>query len=148
MAPGISVAATSRGRERRSRLLDDAYGGWDDDFVALPHDEWVARMTGDDGFDPEFWLLAERGGELVACALHWKPSQQRGWVKDLVVRADERGAGLAKALLQRASGATRGRRCAQVGLKVDRGNPTGAVQLYERVGFVTDRRYEIWLKRL
>jgi ribosomal protein S18 acetylase RimI-like enzyme len=35
-----------------------------------------------------------------------------------------------------------------VGLKVDADNPTGAPRLYERVGFVTDRRYGIWAKRL
>ena len=80
-------------------LLDDAYGGWDDDYVVLPHDEWVARITGDEGFDPDLFLLAERDGDLVACALHWKPLQQRAWVKDLVVRTDARGGGLAKALL-------------------------------------------------
>ena len=39
-------------------------------------------------------------------------------------------------------------RAAQVGLKVDATNQTGAPQLYERLGFVIDRRYEIWLKRL
>ena len=35
-----------------------------------------------------------------------------------------------------------------VGLKVDADNPTGAPQLYERVGFVIDRRYTIWSKAL
>jgi GNAT superfamily N-acetyltransferase len=129
-------------------LLDDAYGGWDDDFIVLPHDDWLARMTGDDDFDPAFWLLAGREGELVGCALNWKPFQQRGWVKDLVVRADERGAGLATALLHEGFRRSAALGATQVGLKVVAGNPTGAVQLYERVGFATDRRYQISLKRL
>lgn len=129
-------------------LLDDGYGGWDDDFVGLSHDEWVDQMTGDDDFDPDFWLLAERGDELVGCALNWRPFQQRGWVKDLVVRADERGNGLAKALLHETFRRSAAVGAARVGLKVVGANPTGAVQLYERVGFVTDTRYDIWLKRL
>jgi mycothiol synthase len=129
-------------------LLDDGYGGWDNDFVELTHDDWVSRMTGDDEFDPGFWLLAERDGELVGCALNWKPLQRRGWVKDLVVRADERGAGLAKALLYEGFRRSAAAGASQVGLKVVAANPTGAVELYERVGFVTDRRYQIWVKRL
>ena len=35
-----------------------------------------------------------------------------------------------------------------VGLKVDATNPTGAVALYEQLGFATDRRYGIWSKPL
>ena len=34
------------------------------------------------------------------------------------------------------------------GFKVDADNPTGAPQLYQRVGFVVDRRYAIWSKKL
>ena len=146
---GVSVRAYGAAdSERVHAFLDEAYAGWDREYVVLPHGEWVAFMTDHDEFDPAFWFLAERDGELVACALHWKPSQASGWVKDLVVRSNERGSGLGKALLRH--GFLEYARCgtARVGLKVDASNPTGAPQLYERVGFVTDRRYEIWLKRL
>lgn len=146
---GVGVRAYEAADAARVHaFLDDAYAGWDAEYVLLPHDEWVAFMTAHDDFDPDFWFLAERDGELVGCALHWKPFQERGWVKDLVVHVDERGAGLGKALLQHGFREYAGRGAAQVGLKVDATNPTGAPQLYERVGFVTDRRYEIWLKRL
>ena len=69
-------------------------------------------------------------------------------MKDLAVRVDQRGAGLGKALLHHGFREYAARGATRVGLKVDAENPTGAPQLYERVGFVTDRRYEIWLKRL
>ena len=52
-------------------LLDEAYSGWDDAYAVRAHDEWERWMTGHDEFDPELWLLVERDGELVACALHW-----------------------------------------------------------------------------
>ena len=93
-------------------LLDEAYAGWDRDYVARDHDAWLAVMTEHDDFDPSVWFVVERDGELVACALHWKVHQGRGWVKDIVVRESERGNGLGKALLQHAFNtyANRGRR--------------------------------------
>jgi ribosomal protein S18 acetylase RimI-like enzyme len=134
--------------ERVHALLDEGYGGWDRDYVRRPHTDWLAFMTAHDDFDPAMWFLVERDGELVACALHWREFQQRGWVKDIVVREDERGNGLAKALLQHAFRAYAERGATRVGLKVDSTNPTGAPRLYERAGFVTDQRYGIWIKRL
>jgi mycothiol synthase len=148
-AAGVAVRAyTDADGERVHALLDEAYGAWDTSYVPLAHDEWLAFMTDHDEFDPALWLLAERDGELVACALHWKEQRGRGWVKDIVVRATERGAGLGKALLHEAFRTYANRGAERVGLKVDATNPTGALQLYERVGFVTDRRFGTWVKRL
>ena len=126
------------------RLLDEAYLSWDEGYVPMAEDDWARWMTEDADFDPAVWWLAEEGGELVGCALHWRT----GWVKDLVVRSSHRGRGLGKALLLHAFAEFARRGIARVGLKVDAANPTGAVQLYERLGFVADRREEIralWL---
>jgi ribosomal protein S18 acetylase RimI-like enzyme len=119
-------------------LLDDAYAAWDAEYVPREYGEWERWMTDHDEFDPGLWFLVERDGELVACALLWKVDGGRGWVKDLVVREDQRGRGLATALLHHAFGAYQCRGAERVGLKVDSRNPTGAPQLYERVGFVAD----------
>jgi ribosomal protein S18 acetylase RimI-like enzyme len=121
-------------------LLDEAYRGWDTHHVPLSHADWVPLMTGDIEFDPTVWWLAERDGELVGCALWWSS----GWLKDIAVRESNRGCGLGRALVRHgfAEFARRGRR--RVGLKVDASNPTGARQLYERLGFVTERREQIW----
>jgi|SRR3954447_3615943 mycothiol synthase len=129
-------------------LLDEAYAGWDRDYVAREHDAWLTFMTDHDEFDPSVWFLVERDGDLVACALHWKVHNGRGWVKDIVVRESERGRGLGKALLHHAFRTYAEQGASSVGLKVDSTNPTGAPQLYERAGFVTDQRYGIWIKRL
>jgi ribosomal protein S18 acetylase RimI-like enzyme len=60
------------------------------------------------------------------------------------VRDSERGRGLGAALVSTGltEFARRGKR--RVGLKVDAGNPTGATRLYERLGFVTERREAVW----
>jgi ribosomal protein S18 acetylase RimI-like enzyme len=146
---GVHVRSYEKADARRVQsLLDEAYLAWDPAYSPKPHEDWVQWMTGHDEFDPELWLLAERDGDLVACGLHWKEHQQRGWVKDLVVREDERGRGLAKALLHEAFRSYRERGATRVGLKVEATNPTGAPQLYARVGFETDRRYGTWVKEL
>ena len=146
---GISVRSyEDEDGERVHALLDLIYAGWDTTYVAVPHDEWLAFMTGHDEFDPALWFLVERDEELVGCALHWREHRSSGWVKDIVVAESERGRGLGQALLQHALWAYARRGVARVGLKVDSSNPTGALQLYARVGFVTDRRYGIWTRAL
>ena len=129
-------------------LLDEAYGGWDPNYVPLSHEGWLAFMTQHEEFDPAMWFLVENDGELVACALHWKEVQKRGWVKDIVVRESERGRGLATALLHKGFHAYAARGVERVGLKVDSTNPSGALQLYEREGFAIDQRLALWRKEL
>jgi ribosomal protein S18 acetylase RimI-like enzyme len=128
-------------------LLDRAYG-WDTTYAPRPLDDWLAFMTGHDEFDPELWFLAERDGALVACALHWREHQRRGWLKDLVVDERERGRGLGSALVRHGLRIYVERGAERVGLKVDDSNPTEAPRLYASLGFETDRRYERWSKLL
>jgi ribosomal protein S18 acetylase RimI-like enzyme len=146
---GAAVRNYGDGDSRRVHaLLDEAYAGWDRDYVARSHEGWLSFMTDHGDFDPVLWFLVERNDELVACALHWKEHDRGGWVKDIVVRERERGNGLGKALLYHGFRAYAARGVERVGLKVDSTNPTGAPQLYERVGFETDQRLGIWQKAL
>jgi mycothiol synthase len=146
---GVSVRSYTEADARAVHaLLDEAYSGWDPTYVPLSHAGWLAFMTDHAEFDPELWFLVERDGALVATALHWKEWAGRGWVKDIVVDERERGRGLGKALLRHGFQAYKARGADRVGLKVDSTNPTGAVQLYEREGFVTDQRLAMWQKQL
>ncbi len=116
-------------------LLVEAFAGNAEEVP--PFARWHPWMTGDPGFDPDVWFLAEAGGELVGACLCWS----EGWVKDLAVRPSNRGRGLGEALLRQAFAEFHRRGLTTVGLKVDADNPTGAVQLYERVGMARDRTY-------
>ena len=148
-ADGVSVRSyTDADGPAVHALLDESYAGWDHTYVPVSHAGWLAFMTEHAEFDPALWFLVERDGALVATALHWREWDGRGWVKDLVVREHERGRGLAKALLRHGFQVYKQRGADRVGLKVDSTNPTGAVQLYEREGFVTDQRLGMWEKRL
>jgi predicted N-acetyltransferase YhbS len=128
-------------------LLDDAYD-WDAHYAPQSYDRWRAHMTEHDEFDPSLWFVVERGGEIVACALHWKEHNRRGWLKDLAVHESIRGAGLGKSLVRHGLLAYAQRGVERVGLKVDEANPTGAPGLYAREGFVIDQHLEIWRKPL
>jgi ribosomal protein S18 acetylase RimI-like enzyme len=127
------------------RLLDEAYLGWDDEYVVVPHTEWLAFMTTGSDYDPGCWFLAEtQSGRLAGVCLNWST----GWVKDLAVRPEWRRRGLGEALLRHSFHELFRRGVRRIGLKVDSNNGTGAPRLYERLGFVTDRRYTMFAKRL
>jgi mycothiol synthase len=128
-------------------LLDDAYA-WDAHYAPQSYDEWHNYMTDHDEFDPTLWFIAERDGDLVACALHWKEHNRRGWLKDIAVHERLRGAGLGKSLVRHGLRAYEARGVERVGLKVDASNPTGAPALYAREGFVVDQQLEVWRKAL
>jgi ribosomal protein S18 acetylase RimI-like enzyme len=125
-------------------LLDAAYSAWDDAYVPMAHDDWLAFMTEDASFDPSCWWLADANGELAGVCLTWR----EGWIKDIATAQAWRGRGLGKALLLQALAAHRARGNSKVGLKVDDRNPTGAIQLYERCGFRVDRRFQALVKPL
>jgi GNAT superfamily N-acetyltransferase len=121
-------------------LLDEAYGAWYDHYVPQGHEDWIRWMTGDVEFDPSVWWLAERGSELVGCALYWSS----GWLKDLAVRESERRHGLGMALVNVGVAEFTRRGAGRIGAKVAADNPTGILQLCERVGFVTEGREGLW----
>ncbi len=125
-------------------LLDEAYLGWDDAYVPMTHEDWLAFMTEHDSFDPECWFLAERDGQLVGVCLNWK----EGWVKDIAVSPAARGKGLGEALLRHSFARLRERGVRRFGLKVDAWNPTGAMRLYERVGMRVVKRHLAYMKKL
>jgi ribosomal protein S18 acetylase RimI-like enzyme len=109
----------------------------------LPFDEWLPFMTGHEDFDPAFFHVAESGGDIVACALTWKPFEWKGWLKDLAVHPEHRRRGLGGAMNGVAAAAYHEAGVERMGLKVDADNPTGAPRLYQRLGYERDRVYVV-----
>ena len=147
--PVVSAGITLRLFEQRDGeavhdLLDTAYSSWDSTYRPLDLDSWLSRMTGDAEFDPAFGWVAEDDRGVVGCALFWSS----GWLKDLAVAPRARRRGIAEALLRRGLYGLAAAGIGQTGLKVDASNPTGAIPLYEKLGFVVTRREVAWALRL
>ena len=116
-------------------LLVDAYRGGGGSVP--PYEEWLPSFTGDAEFDPSACLLLfAPDARLAGAALCWSSS----YVKDIAVAEAFRRRGLGEALLRAVLALFRARGASAVELKVQSDNPSGAVELYRRLGFETVER--------
>ena len=106
-------------------------------YVPMAHDDWVEL---DDR------RLRVRPDRLVARRARRRARRLRAPLDSRLAqghrraRVRARAAGSARRSYGTGSPSSRAAGLRRVGLKVDAANPTGAVQLYERLGFVTERR--------
>jgi mycothiol synthase len=103
------------------------------------------------GYDPDLWLLAVAGGEIVGfsiCKEIDEDGGRSGYVSDLGVLPSHRGQGLGSTLLRLSFRALRRRDLERVVLDVDAENTTSALRLYRGVGLCDEPRFTIWSKPL
>lgn len=106
-------------------------------WTDVDFERWQQRPN----FDPSLWQVAwDVASEQVAgVSINAIPraanDRQRGWVDDLSVRRPWRKHGLGRALLVASLRALRERGQTEVALGVDTENLTGALRLYQAVGF-------------
>ena len=111
------------------RLLEQAYAAGGGSVPGFG--EWLPAMTGDSEFSADLWFIASSGNEIAGVALCWTSS----FVKDIAVEAAWRHHGLGTALLLHCCTVFAARGATALDLKVDSENPSGAVRLYEQLGF-------------
>lgn len=124
------------------RALHDAHmeafaGNWG--FQRRELDDWLNVTVRAPHFRPELSLLAFDGTELAGYVLTYDHADpDRCYLGQVGIRPSWRRRGLAGALLAGAldTAGVAGRK--QVTLSVDADSPTGAVGVYERVGFSTE----------
>jgi mycothiol synthase len=116
---------------------------------------WQAWFTGQRSFQPELSVLALADGAVVAYVLAYvfaSDTAATGILEadlgQIGVLPAARGRGLAKATIAAALRAAAEHDCQQVGLQVDSANVTGALGLYERLGFTTRRSQVSWSRHL
>lgn len=125
--------------------FQDHWGGFDDSEAS--YRRWVESPE----FMPELMVIAFDGDEIAAAVLNAiYPEEnealgvQRGWLDSVFTRRNWRRRGLAKALIVRSLHLLRERGMSLAVLGVDAENPSGALGLYESVGFVEVQRTRVW----
>jgi mycothiol synthase len=154
MPDGLEVRAVTMDMIRQIwdadvEAFEDHWGGFDSS------EENLQRWLEDPNFDPTMWVIAYDGDEVaggVVNAIEAEENEmlgvQRGWLHSVFTRRAWRKRGLANALISRSLVAIRDRGMDIGILGVDADNPTGALGLYERNGFVVAERSTAWRKPL
>jgi ribosomal protein S18 acetylase RimI-like enzyme len=113
------------------------------------NDEDYERWLGEPATDPGLWQVAWDGDEVAGMVLPFihaeenrRYSRRRGYTEDVCVRRPWRRRGLARALLCRSMLALRARGMTEAALGVDTENPSGALRLYESLGY---RQVQRWI---
>ena len=93
-------------------------------------------------FQPHLWQVGWAGDEIAGTVLNFidaesnaKFQRSRGWTETICVRLPWRKQGLAKALIARSMRLLQEQGMTAVALHVDTQNPSGALKLYESMGY-------------
>jgi ribosomal protein S18 acetylase RimI-like enzyme len=152
---GLRVVAFDARYDEAVRLAhQEAFA---DHWGSSPPDpeRWQHWFTGSRSFRPEVSLLALDGEEVAAYLLTYffaadaeATGVREAWVGQVGTRPAWRRRGLASLLLATALTDYREAGYQRAALGVDTENASGALGLYERLGFRVDHRSVNWLKRI
>ena len=122
-------------------VQEDAFLEWSKRERA-PFDDWLAEMTGRPGFEPwNIRVVTDPSGAVVAMA--WvQLGEEAAYIARLATQREQRGRGLAQALLVDAFAVAREHGAVRSELSTD--SRTGALGLYEKVGMVVT---STWVNR-
>jgi mycothiol synthase len=127
--------------------FQDHWGGFD------ASDEHLQRWLDNPNADLSIWVVAFDGDEVAGGIVNGiDPAQnaalglQRGWLQSVFTRRPWRRRGLATALIAASLRVLRDRGMTSAALSVDAANPSGALGLYEGLGFEVDTRASAWRK--
>ncbi len=117
-------------------------------FEPITLEDWQSWVVGTKEFRPALAYMAMDGEEIAAFAINEvRPEENRrygtnqGWVRELGTRRPWRRQGIASALLTISMRALQTAGLDYAVLGVDTENPTGALGIYERLGFEPFRRF-------
>lgn len=128
-----------------------------DHWGSVPPDpqRWAHWFTGSHAFRPDISWLVLDGTEIAAylLAYFWEADsvatgRKEAYIGQIGTRAPWRRRGLGELMLARALAGFQAEGYEQASLTVDTANPTGALGLYERVGFGADHETVTWAKPL
>jgi mycothiol synthase len=127
-------------------------------------DHWeAAERTDDDfrnlfaepGIDTSLWAVAWDGDQVAGVSMNWIEAEENervgveaGWLGNVSVRRAWRRRGVGAAIIAASLRTFRERGLEEGRLGVDAENPTGALGLYERLGFVPFSTFDSYRKAL
>jgi len=151
------------GLEVRPVTADDAKAIWLADHDAFldhwgghdPSEANFLRWRESPEFDPPIMVVAYDGDEIAGAVLNAIYPEEnaelgilRGWLDSVFTRRAWRRRGLARALIVRSLHLLREQGMEIAALGVDADNPSGALGLYESVGFAVTERMTAWRRPL
>jgi mycothiol synthase len=127
----IRVAESEEDRRAAYDVIEDAFLEWSVREKA-PYDDWIAQVVGRPRFEPWNLRIAVDDHGAVVGGLHLVIDGDTGYVAKVAVRRDQRGRGLARALLTDAFRVAREHGATRSELSTD--SRTGALDLYLGIG--------------
>jgi GNAT superfamily N-acetyltransferase len=142
------------GRERARQVWDADIEAFGDHWGGFDHsDEHLARWLAEPSTDLSLWVVAFDGDEVaggiinaIDAAENAALGLRRGWLASVFTRRRWRNRGLATALIARSLTRLHERGMTSAALGVDADNPSGALGIYERIGFEVTYRSTAWRK--
>ena len=142
--------------EQYRTIYKSAVEAFQDHWGAIGwRDEEFERWQEQSFFNPDLWQVAWDGNEVAGMILnfiHEKENREfnrkRGYTEIICVRRPWRKRGLARALLARSFKVLKEQGMTEAALGVDAENVSGALRLYESMGFRTVKRYATYRKPL
>jgi mycothiol synthase len=127
----IRVAESDADRRGAHDVIEDAFLEWTE-RDKQPYDDWLAQVVGRPRFEPWNLRIAVDAEGGVVGGLYLVVDGETGYVGKIAVRRDQRGRGLARALLTDAFRVARDHGATHSELSTD--SRTGALDLYLGIG--------------
>ena len=115
-------------------------------YIAEPWEEYE-RLQHDSSFDPSLWRVAWEGDRVIGMVLSFINKDEnaeygrlRGYTENICVRREWRKKGVARALIALSLQALKECGMTEAGLGVDAENLSGALRLYESMGYKVVRK--------
>lgn len=154
MPAGLEVRSVKEDEYRKVFTANDE--GFRDHWGHVPLTENdYQKLLESPRFNPKIWKVAWDGDEVAGMVLNFvdeKENQdnqrERGYTEEIVVQRPYRQRGLAKALIAQSIAMFRDLDMDETALSVDAENLSGALNLYEYMGYKTEKRTTVFRKPL
>lgn len=154
MPPGLEVRPVLP--EHYKIIWDASNEAFRDHWGYIPEpEEERLKMMEDPSFDPGLWRVAWDGDQVAGMVLNFinaaeneEYGRRRGYTENIAVRRPWRKRGLARSLIVQSFHALKERGMTEAALGVDSENLSGALRLYESVGFQMARRSAAYRKAM